>query len=110
MNSRSDGIRSWLFQRISAIFIVLYLIYLLISLSGFQQLNFSSWHAWVSITANKVLMLLFFLSLLLHAWVGIRDVVLDYMHGFTLRFITLTVIIGAMLAMAIWLLLIIIKV
>lgn len=110
MNSRSDGIRSWLIQRISAIFIALYLIYLFISVSNFEQISYSSWHAWVALTVNKILMVLFFLSLLLHAWVGIRDVVLDYMHGFTMRFIALTAIIGSMLAMAIWLLLIIIKV
>ena len=110
MNSRSDGLRSWLIQRLSAIYIVFYLIYLFVSLSGFQTFDYSSWHAWVSLTANKVLLLLFFLSLLLHAWVGIRDVVIDYAHGFSIRFLVLTAIIGAMLAMAIWLLLIIIKV
>ncbi|MDH5184018.1 MAG: succinate dehydrogenase, hydrophobic membrane anchor protein [Gammaproteobacteria bacterium] len=110
MNSRGDGIRSWLIQRISAIFIVLYLIYLFISISSFAQMDFSTWHGWVALTTNKILLVLFFLSLLLHAWVGIRDVVLDYVHGFTIRFVALTVIIGSMLAMAIWLLLIIIKV
>lgn len=110
MNWRGDGMRSWLIQRVSAIFIILYLIYLLFSVAGFTQLDYQNWHAWVSITANKILIVLFFLSLLLHAWVGIRDVVLDYLHGFTMRFIALTAIIGLMLAMAIWLLLIIIKV
>lgn len=110
MNSRGDGIRSWLIQRISAIFIALYLVYLLISVACFEQVDYASWHTWVSLTANKILMVLFFLSLLLHAWVGIRDVVLDYLHGFTMRFIALTAIIGSMLAMAIWLLLIITKV
>lgn len=110
MNWRGDGMRSWLIQRVSAIFILLYLIYLLISVSGFTTIDYSHWHAWVGSTANKILILLFFVSLLLHAWVGIRDVILDYIHGFTIRFIALTAIIGTMLAMAVWLLLIIIKV
>ena len=110
MNWRGDGMRSWLIQRISAVFIALYLFYLLASVCSFTHVDFATWHAWVSITANKILLLMFFLALLLHAWVGIRDVVLDYIHGFRTRFMVITAIIGSMLAMTIWLLLIIIKV
>jgi len=110
MSWRSDGIRSWLIQRISAIFIFLFLIYLSLFFLQSEHLDYATWSAWVSLKANKVIILLFFISLLLHAWVGIRDVVLDYVHAFTIRFIVLTTIIGALLSLAVWLLLIIIKV
>ena len=35
-------------------------------------------------------MALFFLALLLHAWIGVRDVVIDYVHNFSARLTVLT--------------------
>jgi succinate dehydrogenase / fumarate reductase membrane anchor subunit len=52
--------------------------------------------------------LLFFASLLLHAWVGIRDVIIDYVHPTAIRVSVLTVIGFGLVGCAAWALKIII--
>ncbi|MBD3610269.1 MAG: succinate dehydrogenase, hydrophobic membrane anchor protein [Gammaproteobacteria bacterium] len=107
MNGRGDGIRNWLIQRISAIYIALFTIYIGYFFLSTELINYQTWYGWVSQTINKILISLFFFTLLMHAWVGIRDVVMDYVHNITIRFILLTAIIGLLAAMAIWLILIV---
>lgn len=46
--------------------------------------------------------LVFFGALLLHAWVGIRDVVMDYVHTLALRVFALALLGFGLLAMAAW--------
>ena len=53
-------------------------------------------------------LLLFFASLLLHAWVGIRDVVIDYVHPTAIRVSVLTVIGFVLIGCALWVLQVII--
>lgn len=99
--------RSWILQRVSAIFIALFVLYL----GGFLFLNlpldYVTWKAWVGLTFNKVVIILFFISVFFHAWVGIRDVIIDYVHSVALRFILLTGVIGILVSMAVWLLIIV---
>ena len=99
--------RSWLIQRVSAIFIAFFVIYFGVFLASNLPLDFTTWHAWVEITANKVIIILFFIAVFFHAWVGIRDVVIDYVHPVAVRFTLLTAILGALVSLSVWLLLII---
>ena len=46
---------------------------------------------------------LFAIALLLHAWVGIRDVILDYIHHFVLRIFFLTAVACVLIGCGIWL-------
>jgi succinate dehydrogenase / fumarate reductase membrane anchor subunit len=41
-------------------------------------------------------------ALLLHAWVGVRDVILDYVHPVGLRVAALAVLGSGLMAMAVW--------
>ena len=48
----------------------------------------AGWLEWQALMANTAVNLatgLFFVSLLIHAWVGARDVVFDYVHAPALR-------------------------
>jgi len=107
MNWRGDGMRSWIFQRVSAVFIAFFVIYFGIFLATNLPLDFSIWHGWVEATLNKVIIILFFIAIFFHAWVGIRDVVIDYVQPVAIRFVLLTAILGGLVAMSVWLLLII---
>jgi succinate dehydrogenase / fumarate reductase membrane anchor subunit len=46
--------------------------------------------------------MVFFAALLLHAWVGLRDVVLDYIKPLALRVGVLALLGFALLAVAMW--------
>jgi succinate dehydrogenase / fumarate reductase, membrane anchor subunit len=46
--------------------------------------------------------LLFFIALLYHAWVGMRDIVMDYVHSAALRLTLETAVVVALLLYLIW--------
>jgi succinate dehydrogenase / fumarate reductase membrane anchor subunit len=53
--------------------------------------------------------LLLFAFLLLHAWVGMRDIVMDYVHPFKWRLTVLSLIAGGLIAMGAWLLVVLVR-
>jgi succinate dehydrogenase / fumarate reductase, membrane anchor subunit len=97
MSRRSHGLRAWIWQRVSALYMAAFLLvfglYLMISPPG-------SWLEWRDLVANAAVNLatgLFFAALLLHAWVGGRDVIIDYVHSLALR-LTMLGLMGLVLA------------
>jgi succinate dehydrogenase / fumarate reductase membrane anchor subunit len=86
----SSGLRSWLLQRMSAIYIALSLVvFILILTMKSEPLTYEVWRAWVARPVINIGLILFILAMLLHAWVGIRDVVMDYVHSSVVRFFLL---------------------
>ena len=79
------GIRGWLIQRISAVVMAVYVFALVIALMASGPLSHASWSALFSGGAMRVGTLLFVISVLLHAWIGIRDVLMDYIKNTGIR-------------------------
>lgn len=96
------GLRDWLLQRISAIVMALYSVAFLLCFLPRLPLNFEEWHAWFAHPVGKIATLLFMLSLLLHAWVGVRDIFMDYIKPFGLRFSLQVLVILLLLVYALW--------
>jgi len=105
-----EGLRPWLLQRLTALYMVVYTLYVIVYWSVFNTLSYSSWHGWLVNEINLVLLGLFYLSLLLHAWVGIRDVLLDYIKPLLLRLILLFLVAGFLMGTAIWMMKILLSV
>ena len=86
-----SGFSAWLIQRLSAVYMAVFILIAIIwSMStditpAIWQQGFES--IWV-----KLGVLLFGLSVFTHAWVGLRDVVLDYVHPLGLRLLALSLI------------------
>ncbi|MEN8174521.1 MAG: succinate dehydrogenase, hydrophobic membrane anchor protein [Pseudomonadota bacterium] len=78
MSRRASGFRAWALQRFTAIYLGLFSILLLGVFMFAPPPDFDTWRAWAADPVISVLSLLFLLALLLHAWVGIRDVIIDY--------------------------------
>ncbi len=104
MISRSHGLKAWLIQRLSAVYMAVYLAGAIFCLSVWPPQNYPQWRALVAVPAVSVATLLFFGMLLVHAWVGVRDVVMDYVHAYALRFALLALVAGGLVAMGIWVL------
>ena len=85
MNRASYGVRSWLLQRLTAAYLLGSLAYFLLHLLNARPLAYAAWRAWVAGPAMSVAVLLFFAALLYHAWVGLRDVVIDYVKPLPAR-------------------------
>lgn len=74
------GLGIWLLQRASAVVMALYLPLFLVYALTHGPLDYAGWLALFSPLAVKVASMLFVAALLLHAWIGMREVVIDYVH------------------------------
>ena len=98
-----SGLRGCLLQRLSALE-MLALLWTLLMLRAVPPRCYVEWHALIHQPLVGTTVCLFFAALLLHAWVGLRDVVMDYVHSATARIGLLTLIALGSAAMALWLL------
>lgn len=96
------GLRPWLVQRVSALYIAIFLVYAVISLLAAQQVSYQHWHDWLYHPLNTIAVALFVIALLLHAWVGMRDIILDYVHNTLVRMIAFTLVIVVLISSGIW--------
>jgi succinate dehydrogenase / fumarate reductase membrane anchor subunit len=79
------GLKDWILQRATAIIMALYTV---IFLAVIVIVGPDSFVAWRGIFANgfmKFMTFLFFVSLFYHAWVGVRDIWMDYIKPDGLR-------------------------
>ena len=79
------GLRDWLAQRITAGIMALYSVIVLMVLYSSFPLNYGAWKNIFEQGWMRVATLLFAASLAWHAWVGIRDVLMDYIKPTGLR-------------------------
>lgn len=93
------GLRGWLVQRFSAVFMALYLVLFLAAMVAVRPAGFEAWRALMSQGWMRVATLLFFASLILHAWVGMRDILMDYIKPTGIR---LGLEVGVILVLAVY--------
>lgn len=96
------GLRDWLMQRVTAVVMVLYTLFMAAFLLTHQPLQFSDWSGLFRNQWVRLASLLFLLSLYLHAWVGVRDILMDYVHRTGFRLAAEILVILALIAYAAW--------
>jgi len=79
------GLRDWLVQRVTAAVMALYSLLFLLVLIASRPTNYVAWTGLFSSQAMKLASLLFLVSLFLHAWVGMRDILMDYVKPVSVR-------------------------
>ena len=104
--TRAHGLKAWLAQRLSAVYMAAYLLFFLFRLILQAPHGFLEWQGFMITPAISVPTMLLFAILLIHAWVGMRDVAMDYLHSFKIRLAVLSLIATGLLALGAWLLLI----
>ncbi len=98
-----SGFSAWLIQRLSAVYLLLFILFAVVVLL-MNDVNDQIWRQWFTISWVKLAVLLFGLSLLLHAWVGLRDIILDYTHPLGLRLLLLSLAAVFLILNGFWLL------
>lgn len=106
MTAVLTGLRAWVVQRVTGAYLAAYILYLVLALALDPPAGYADWQAWMTAPAMVVATGLAFLALFYHAWVGIRDVVLDYVHPTLVRGLVLILVMAALLAQGIWVVLI----
>lgn len=80
------GLRDWAMQRITAVLMAIYTVFFFIFLlSLFNADSYEAWQAFFGKTWVKVFTQTTLIALFLHAWVGIRDLWMDYIKPFGVR-------------------------
>lgn len=97
----TSGLRNWFLQRLSAVYIVVFILGTIIVWWG-EPLSYVTWKAWVAHPLSNAGLLLFIGALLLHAWIGIRDVIIDYINPVGLRYTLLVLIAMTLLTLGVW--------
>lgn len=85
LTKKYPGMRVWLTQRISAVVMACYLVVLTIVLAVRRPNSYEAWLDLMSPYWWRALTLVFFMSLFVHAWLGVRDVFKDYVFNLKLR-------------------------
>lgn len=105
MNTRTvsrDGVRDWVLQRVSAVILVVYLAIFGVLLIKHAPLNLTEWQAIFSPTWFKIISLIAFLSIVVHAWVGVWTIFTDYVHPWKLRFSLMSIVMLLLIAYFVW--------
>ena len=102
MSRKASGLKAWAIQRLTAIYIGLFALYLLLVLLFAAPADYASWKAWLGGPLVSVAMLLFVLSVLMHAWIGVRDVLIDYVQPIAIRAALLGLVALSLIAMGLW--------
>ena len=87
-----DGQRAWVVQRISALLLLVLIVFSVLALPFAPPLDFAGWRAFAGGVLGGPLIALLFGALCAHAWVGMRDIVLDYIQPRGLRLAVLSLI------------------
>jgi succinate dehydrogenase membrane anchor subunit len=94
------GLRDWLAQRITAVVMAVYSVIVVVVLLTGRPITYAVWRDLFAEGWMRVATLLFALSLAWHSWVGVRDILMDYIKPDGLR---LSLQVGALLVIAAYL-------
>jgi len=97
------GWKDWLAQRATAVVMALYTL-LLLGVAMYQGgIDYATWTALFAHPAFRIATLLFGLALLWHAWIGMRDIWMDYIKPAGLRLTLEVLTVLVLFAYAAWL-------
>jgi succinate dehydrogenase / fumarate reductase membrane anchor subunit len=96
------GLTDWLAQRVTAVLMVIYLIILAGVLFIAAPQDYAAWksifdHQWMRIAT-----FVFFMCMFWHAWIGVRNVLMDYVHPTAIRLAVQVAVITALLFYLVW--------
>jgi succinate dehydrogenase / fumarate reductase membrane anchor subunit len=97
-----SGWRDWLVQRVTAVLLAIYTIFIIIYLLTAQPISYASWHQLFSHFSMKIFTLIVVVSLLWHAWIGLWTVFTDYVKNRPTRFFLQTIVILLLLVYLVW--------
>ena len=96
------GLMDWLAQRVTGVVMAAYTLFIFAATLGGAAASREAWHAFMANGFIRYLTFLFIISLCYHAWVGVRDIWMDYLNSAALRLILHTLTLLALVGYAGW--------
>lgn len=92
------GLKDWIAQRATAVLMAVYTVIITAVLALVRPNTFEAWQGIFANGFIKFITFLFFVSLFYHAWIGVRDIWMDYVKPtglrLTLHVLTIVALVG----------------
>ena len=96
------GLRDWLIQRITAVVMAAYMLFMAGYVLLYPGMGYDTWTALFSSNVMRSFSLLFLFAVYYHAWVGVRNIVMDYVKPAGIRLGVYVLVILALLLYVFW--------
>ncbi len=96
------GLKDWLMQRVTAVLMVIYLLLLASVVFVIAPQDYAAWKSVFNFQWMRIASFVFFICLFWHAWVGIRNVLMDYVHATAIRLTLQIAVIIALVFYLVW--------
>jgi succinate dehydrogenase / fumarate reductase membrane anchor subunit len=96
------GWRDWLVQRVTAVVMTLYTVLILGLLLWYGGLDFAAWKSTFGNEAFRLSTFVFMVAVFWHSWVGVRNILMDYVKPVMLRLTLQVVVIAALIGYTGW--------
>jgi len=100
--SVQHGFGEWLLQRVTALYLAGFVFWLAAAVVLAPPTGFSVWKAWMAAGGVRLAFALALFSLLVHAWLGMRSVFLDYLKPLWLRICMHLLMAAYLVALVFW--------
>lgn len=102
-----NGLKDWLIQRVTAVFLIIYAIFMVSFLLYHPHLTYVEWSALFHNLLFKLATVTALIAISLHSWVGIWTVTTDYMKCTALRLTVQMLVLAWLLGQFLWCLMIV---
>jgi succinate dehydrogenase / fumarate reductase membrane anchor subunit len=96
------GLAGFIGQRVTSIVLTLWIFLVGVSMLLFGPLSYDTWAALFAPLWMKIVTLIALLSLLYHAWIGMRNIWMDYIQPVGVRLFLETITILWLIACGVW--------
>lgn len=97
-----SGLGAWWWQRVTAVYLTGFLAVGLVWLAFAPPESYGQWRSWFSAIEMQVALLLFVLAVAVHAYVGMRDIFMDYVPQGAARTVVFILWAAAVAAFVAW--------
>jgi succinate dehydrogenase / fumarate reductase membrane anchor subunit len=97
-----NGLKDWLIQRVSAVFLAAYSLFLLGYLFMHPHMDHSVWYALFHTTWFQIASIIALFTLSMHAWIGVWTVTTDYIKCTAIRISVQLLVALLLLGQFIW--------
>ena len=96
------GLKDWLAQRVTALVMAGYVIVFVGILLVCPPQQYEGWRALFSNQLMRIVTLVFFISLFWHAWIGMRNILMDYVKPTGVRLGLEVAVLLVLVGYAVW--------
>ena len=98
----SSGIKDWLLQRFSAIYLAFYTVFFIYFYCATPEITYDVWQALFQSKCMQLATVIAFISIAIHGWIGLWTVATDYLKFTSVRMVFLALVLLTLMSYVIW--------